>query len=175
MKRFQLLIIVAFFIYWHALNVYSEQIEDYRTIAPILDCAEKYFVSLKNSEYDKVWNLLTEKSRLVIINDVYKASKGMNINIEKDDVARDFNSRGVMFRNYWNSFVSTFDTDMILEHSRWEVGFVKDGDAEILITNEKSQRPTRLIVLKEEDAWKVGLVETFWNRKAANFLKMVLH
>ena len=173
MNKFLLLLFVYFLSHNTAFAVYPAQTVDYRTAAPVLDAAENFFISLKNSEQGSLWDLLTEKSRSVIVSDVYRASKGMNIKLEKEDVARDFDTKGVMYKNYWTSFASTFDTDMILEHSRWEIGFVKDGEAEIIITYKKSQRPTRLIMLKEEDAWKVGLVETFWSRKAANFLKKI--
>ena len=147
-------------------NVCEAHAEDNgKSVDLILDSAEKFFISLKNGEYEIVWDLLSNQSHKTIINDVHKALEKMNRDINKEDIAEDFNSGGVMFNNYWSSFRSTIDTGMILEQTRWDMGFIKKRKAEIIISNKKSEKPARLKMLKENDVWKVGLVETFWNRK----------
>jgi len=47
----------------------------------------------------------------------------------------------------------------------WEIGFIKENKAEIIIKQKKSEEPARLKLFKENNKWKVGLVETFWTRK----------
>ena len=156
------------------LNICEAHAEDNsKSIDLILNSAEKFFISLKNGEYEIVWNLLSNKSRKTITNDVHNALKKMNRDINKEDIAEDFNSGGVMFNNYWSSFRSTIDMEMILEHTRWEMGFIKKHKAEIIISNKKSEQPARLRMLKENEAWKVGLVETFWNRKRMKFMHFI--
>jgi len=54
---------------------------------------------------------------------------------------------------------------MILENSRWEIAFIKEDKAEIIITYKKSAEPARLKIFREDNTWKIGLVETFWTRK----------
>lgn len=155
-------------------NIYAAHAEDNsKSTDLILNSAEKFFISLKNGEYEIVWNLLSDKSHKTIINDVHKASKKMNRDINKEDIAEDFNNGGVMFNNYWGSFRSTFDTEMILEQTRWDMGFIKKHKAEIIISNKKSERPARLKMLKENEVWKIGLVETFWNKKRMRFMYFI--
>jgi hypothetical protein len=62
---------------------------------------------------------------------------------------------------------------MVLEQSRWEMGFIKKNEAEIILMYKKSDRPTRLKMFKENDVWKVGLVETFWARGTLKFLPFI--
>ena len=138
---------------------------DIKSVAPILDSAEKFFISIKNSEYNISWNLLSKETRQTIVEDVHKSYKKMGGTISKDIIMTDFNTGGSMFNNYWNAFAKSFDPDMILENSRWEIGYLKKEKAEINITYKKSKNPAKLIMYKENGAWKVGLAETFWTRK----------
>ncbi len=108
---------------------------------------------------------MSEESHEKIIDDVYKDSKKMGLGIEKKTIIKDFKSNGAMFSNYWIAFHNNFDPDMILEQSRWEMGFIKKNQAEIIITYKKSENPAILKMFKEGGMWRVGLVETFWTRK----------
>lgn len=147
--------------------------DEYRAFAPILSSAENFFISLKNSEYDTAWDLLSENSHKTIINDVYEVTRKINGDIKREDIIKDFNRRGRMFTNYWNSFHRSFNADMILEHSEWEMGFIRKEEAGIIITYNNSEGPTILKMCKEQDSWKVGLAETFWQRKTLNFLHLI--
>jgi hypothetical protein len=174
MNRFLSIIPVFLLSHIFLLNTYAAYV-DYKTLDPILKSAETFFISLRDNEYGTAWNLLSEKSHNVIIDDVYKASRKSNEDINKEDIIKDFNSRGMMSENYWNSFLRTFDADMILERSQWEMGFLRKDKAEIIITYNKSRRPATLKMHKEKNTWKVGLVETFWPRKALKLLHLFVH
>jgi hypothetical protein len=147
--------------------------DEYRALAPILSSAEKFFIYLKDGEYDAVWDSLSENSHKVIIHDVYEVTRKINGEINREDIIKDFNSRGRMFANYWNSFHRSFDADMVLEHSEWEMGVIRKDEAEIIITHNDSQGPTILKMRKEHNLWRVGLAETFWQRKALNLLHFI--
>jgi ABC-type Fe3+-hydroxamate transport system substrate-binding protein len=149
-----------------SVNIHVSHGEDPdKTLALVLDSAEKFFISLEERKYTISWELLSEKSHDTIITDVYKNSKKMNKNIKREDIVNDFKRKGVMFKSYWNAFSGNFDSNIILEDSRWEIGYILEDKAEILITYKKSDQPARLKMLKENNAWKIGLVETFWTRK----------
>ncbi len=166
-------IIILFPIWLSAINSHGADDGNYKSIAPVLNSAEKFFVSLKNNEFETAWSLLSEKSHEMIIDDVYEAAKKINRNIKIEEIIQDFNGRGVMFNSYWKAFHGTFDTEMLLEQSRWEECVVTGEKAEIIITYNKSQDPARLKMFKEKDTWKVGLVETFWTRRTAKVLHYI--
>ena len=65
---------------------------------------------------------MSEKSHRKIIDDVYKTTKDKGIEIKKTDIARDFNSNGMIFNSYWNSFMNSFDADVVLNDRVWELG-----------------------------------------------------
>ncbi|RJQ17462.1 MAG: hypothetical protein C4560_08535 [Nitrospiraceae bacterium] len=134
-------------------------------IESVLETAEKFFLSLQTRDYNNAWALLSEKSRRTIINDVYKTYHKMGGSTRKEDVIKNFDDRGAMFNNYWDAFLESFHPAIILEESNWEIGFLSGLNAEIIITHKKSKNPANLKLIKENDSWKVGLVETFWTRK----------
>lgn len=131
----------------------------------ILDRSETFFISLRDRDFNASWELLSKKSQKKIIDDVYRSSKKLGLTIKREEVESDFLKRGDMFLNYWTAFRGSFNPDMILEESSWEIGYIKKNEAEILIRHRKSSRPARLKLFRESDVWKVGLVETFWTRK----------
>ncbi len=169
------LFFILFFIVSHIAleNNSAAHDDEYKALTPILSSAEIFFTSLKNTEFDTAWDLLSENSHEVIISDVYEVTRKINGNINREDIIKDFNSSGTMFTNYWNSFHQSFDADMILEHSEWEIGFIRKDKAEIIITYNNSLGPTILKMSKEQDMWRVGLAETFWQRKALNLLHFI--
>jgi hypothetical protein len=81
-----------------------------------------------------------------------------------DAVRGDFIAGGPIARDYWDAFLSRFDPDTALEHSRWEIGSVGKDRAEILLTHQGAERPAVLKMFLEAGGWKTGLVETFWSR-----------
>lgn len=139
--------------------------QDNDSINSVLDSAEKFFISLKAREYKHAWNLLSIKSQETIIKDIYKTSNKIGAKTTIENIQLDFNNSGLISKNYWDAFLDTFDPNQILENSRWEIGFIKENKAEIIIRQKKSEEPARLKLFKENNKWKVGLVETFWTRK----------
>ena len=131
----------------------------------ILYSAEDFFISIKESDFESSWDLLSEKSKNKIINEIYDASGDKGSKIDKDAIRRSFRQNGLIASNFWNAARSKFDPDMVLEESKWEIGSIKNSKAEIIITYKKSSRPSRLKMYKERDVWRVGLVETFWPRR----------
>jgi len=134
-------------------------------INPVLSSAEDFFISIKESNFQTSWDLLSAKSKNKIIKEIYNASRGNGIEIEKNDIQNSFRQTGLIAINFWNAARSHFDPDMVLEESHWEIGFIKNSKAEITITYRKSSLPSNLKMYKEHGYWKVGLVETFWPRK----------
>jgi hypothetical protein len=142
----------------------------------ILDSAEKFFHSLKELDFDTTWNILSERSRQKIVNDVYETSVKIGGTLNREEIINDFERGGVIFSNYWKSFLRNFDTDIVLEHSLWEMGAIKETKAEIIIQYNKFSNPTILRMMKENGQWKVGLIETFSRgtiEKWFDFLKII--
>jgi len=131
----------------------------------ILYSAEDFFICFNKSDYKTAWELLSEKSKNKIIDEIYDASRDNGSKIEKDAIRRSFHQQGLIASNFWNAARSKFNPDMVLEESHWEIGFIKNNKAEIIITYKKSPRPSKLKMYKERDIWRVGLVETFWSRR----------
>ncbi len=135
----------------------------------ILSSAEDFFLSLSEGEYETSWDLLSEKSRARIIDDVYRSSLKMNKKTTKDDILNKFSKKGVFFKTYWNSFRSTFNTEIVLEQSLWKMGSIEKERAEIIISYRKSDQPAILKMLRENNKWKVGIAETFFKWKPWNW------
>ena len=167
----------------HSLFLYSSFFDvcganteniDFAEAALILDPAEDFFVSLRNREFKTVWDLLSKKSRDTIIDDVHKHSIERGIGIKKVDIMRDFQDSGIIFKHYWNAFIMNFDPDIVLNERVWEFEKIKSDQAVILL---KASIVTKLHMYKEENHWKVGLVESFWagrNIKAIKFMHSLL-
>ena len=139
--------------------------DSYVIMSPIVDSAETFFISLKKKKYGTAWDLLSAESHNRIINDEYKARRKNGENIQKVAIQSDFETGGVLFNLYWDDVLKVFDPDMVLEKSRWEMGSISKDEAEIIILYKKSEHPAILKMFKENEAWKVGLVESFWTRK----------
>ena len=110
--------------------------------------------------------MLTQKSKDVIINDVYKAEqRKVGSELTKESIASNFNNGGPLSRSYWNGFLDNFNPDTALTQSKWDIGKFEKDRGEIIIKYRKSEGPAVLQMYKEQGSWKVGLVETFWSRK----------
>jgi hypothetical protein len=150
--------------------VHAEDLD--KTEGLILESAEKFFISLKEKNYKVTWELLSERSRSTIVNDVYETSKDMGINLNKNLIEDDFNSNGAISQNYWNALINNFDPNIVLEERVWEFEKIKPDYAVILLKNKNIV--TRLKMYKEENLWKVGFVETFWIGKTQKIIKYLL-
>lgn len=146
-------------------DISKAEFEEDERVPIILDNAENFFIALKENNFGPLWELLSEESREKIVESVYDASANQDIKIEREKIIEDFEKNGLISYNYWNSYLNNFDPDIVLEKSRWEIGFIEEDEAEILITFRKSDRPARLKMFRENGRWKIGLAETFWTRK----------
>lgn len=130
----------------------------------ILDVSEGLFKALQQRDYQGIWERLTLKSRDTIVKDVYKA-QGSNNTLSIENIRNDFMRSGPICKAYWEEYLFHFDPRSVLNESSWKMGSIGNDEAEITITYRKSSVPAELRVFKEDGAWRVGLVETFWTRK----------
>lgn len=130
-----------------------------------VDVAESFFVGMKNREYSNIFELLTSKSKDVIISEVYNAIIKIDESVTKESLMFDFKMGGEISKSYWQGFLKNFNPDMVLVDSSWSVGKCDEKYCEVIITYKKSQKPALLKLYKENNSWKVGVVESFWARK----------
>jgi len=167
-----------------ALPVCAASPEDHPAVPAILARAESMFQSMKARDYQAIFAALSAKSRETIVVETTTALAASarqgppgkptavdpTLALARDPasgteaVRSDFIAGGPIARDYWNAFLRRFDPDVALEHSRWEIGSVGTDRAEILITRHGADHPATLKMFRENGAWKVGLVETFWSR-----------
>jgi len=151
--------------------------EDHPAVPAILARAESFFKSMKARDYPEIFAGLSAKSRETIVAETTSSiaaarpgPPGKPPALPGDPapgpeaVRRDFVAGGPIAREYWDAFLRRFDPDLALEHSRWEIGSVDEDRAEILLTHHGAEHPATLEMFREDGAWKVGLVETFWSR-----------
>jgi hypothetical protein len=163
---FLIVLLAVLFAFTSAYRPCSGKEYDPIEVDPILNSAESLFVAMKVKDYPAIWAALTIKSRKTIAGEVYKFVKtaerdGYSIEAVNNDFARG----GPTAKSYWTAFLENFSPDVVLEQSRWEMGPVQRGRAEIDILFRKSVRPAKLKMFLEDGQWRVGLVETFWGRK----------
>ncbi len=128
----------------------------------VLTSAERFFQCLMKGSFSQAWSLMSARSRETITIDIYRGSGGQ---YSKEQISGDLKAGGMIARSYWTGVLESFDPLLILEESRWEEGFVRPEEAELLITHRKSKHPVHLKLFKESGSWKVGMVESFWARK----------
>lgn len=131
----------------------------------VLSAAESAFQAMKTRNYAELWGKLSRKSREAIVGNVMKAARKAGAGVEKGEVVRDFAEGGLFARAYWESYLTAFDPDAVLEHSRWDLGPIGKREAEILLKYEKAEQPARLKLFREDGLWRVGLEETFSGRR----------
>lgn len=132
----------------------------------ILDSADVLFKSMKGKDYKNIWNNLSAGSKNLIINDTLKAIKKSVPSSESTDYSaealeRDFASGGPIAKGYWDGYMDNFNPNMVLEESKWTMGPIAKGKAEIVIQYKKAEKPARLQMVLEQGKWKVALIETF--------------
>lgn len=164
-----LLFFIIFLLFFAAVPAQAQKADD--QFNAVLSSAESFFKSLKEKNYTIAWSLLSQKSQDTIIDDVFKeilknqSPQTPALEYPKEQINADFKTGGSLSRSYWNSFLVYFNPDFVLEQSKWDMGTIKKDIAEISIQYKKSDNPAMLRMHKENNAWKVGLVETFWIRK----------
>jgi hypothetical protein len=176
--------LLLFALLFVAHPAYTVPPEENPAVPAILARAESLFQSMKSRDYPAIFAVLSAKSRETIVAETSSAlaaaakkprpgkptagdapSTSAKIPAPGLDAVRsDFVAGGPIARDYWNAFLSRFDPDAALEHSRWEIGSVGKDRAEILLTQQGAERPAVLKMFLEGGGWKAGLVETFWSR-----------
>jgi hypothetical protein len=135
----------------------------------ILSSGESIFNFMRTKEYASIWKVLSAKSKQIIADDVYSASKKAGEKYNKEEIISDFKSGGRLSKAYWDSFLSTFDPKMVLEDCQWEMGKIDRDEAEIILKHKKSENPAVLKMFKEESMWKFGWYESFGARRLNPF------
>ncbi|HPD57649.1 MAG TPA: hypothetical protein PKW17_10455 [Smithellaceae bacterium] len=167
MKRIIVNILVIFIFVAVALTAFAGQAED--EADKILFAAENVFLQMKNKDYRAIWDGLSTKTKNIIVSDVYKASKKMNIAANKDELEKDFGLGGPNAKAYWDSYLQYFDPVLVLEKCKWGMGKIKKDTAEIYVLSKDAERPALLKMYKENNLWKLGLEESFGARKLNPF------
>jgi hypothetical protein len=124
----------------------------------ILKVAEAFFKAMKQKDYLAIWKPLSAKSKAAIVGDVTKRAANT---YSKGQIETDFSIGGLIAKSYWDEYLFYFDPDTVLEQSTWEMGPIRKQQAEIILQYEKAEQPARLKMFKEENQWRVGLIETF--------------
>jgi len=141
-------------------------------IDAILNSAESLFKMMKTRDYKGIWPYLSDASRGTIVNDTRKAivesdpAAKSDARYSKDAVEGDFRSGGPIAKSYWDGYLQHFNPDWLLEQSKWQMGKIEKGRAEILIQYQKGEGPVHLLMMTESGKWKVGLMETFRSSKS---------
>ncbi len=131
----------------------------------ILESAETFFKVLRSEDFAGTWSLLTSRSKDRIVNDICDEMRSSAGDCRRVEINDDLRTGGAISSSYWEAFLSNFDPGMVLEQSRWEIGYIQPERAEVVLTYKRSSNPAYLQMFKEGADWKVGLVETFWARK----------
>jgi hypothetical protein len=124
----------------------------------ILASAEFCFNAMAQKNYTALWRSLSAKSRTTIVEDVTKRAAPT---YRKEQVEADFSIGGLIAKSYWDEYLFYFDPNTVLKESRWEMGPVGKAQAEVTLQYRKAEQPARLKMFKEQDQWRVGLIETF--------------
>ncbi|MBI5683282.1 MAG: hypothetical protein HZB79_09930 [Deltaproteobacteria bacterium] len=159
-----LFLIICLLVFIHPIHAHSsENLE--KEIDNILSSAESLFKAMKDNDHKAIWLYLTSKSKKMIVEDTYKSAIKSGVEYTREQINVDFSIGGLIAKSYWKGFLSTFNPDIVLEHSTWEMGLVEGNRSEVIITYKKSEKPAILKMFKEDGVWKVGFTETFWTRK----------
>jgi hypothetical protein len=138
-------------------------------INDVFTSAESLFKFMKEKNYPAIWRSLTSKTQLSIVDAVYKASRKSNADLDREQIKTDLSEGGELAKAYWTAYLNVFDPDTVLEQSKWNIGTIDKDTAEIIILYKKSPNPAILKLYREDNAWKVGLEETFGARNLLLF------
>ena len=134
-----------------------------------LASAETLFKAMRAKQYPEIWQGLTGKTKISILNAVFRELKKAGTELTREKIASDFESGGAVSRAYWDGYLLVFNPELVLEQSRWTLGPLRKDRAEINILYRKSDKPATLQLFKESNQWKVGLNETFGTRNIVPF------
>lgn len=162
------LILIAFFLLFPA-NFALAQNSGPGEQEKILSATESFFVQLKNKNYAAVWSSLSAKSRAKIISDVRKENKKAGVESNDEALLKEFSAGGAIAKTYWDGFLFVFNPDIALRDSKWEMGKIGSKEAEVILQYKKSEKPAVLKLFKEDNAWKLGLDESFGARGISPF------
>jgi hypothetical protein len=157
MKRTLSSLFILLFLFVSYLYAGNNDIE----IDKILSSAESLFKAMKENNYPKIWTNITDKSRELIINNVYIETKKRGNNYQNEVINKDFAEGGVLSASFWKQYLERFDPDWVLEESKWEMGKIQKDQAEVIVRYKRSVGPTTLKMSKEKGKWVVGLLETW--------------
>ncbi|MGC8650706.1 MAG: hypothetical protein ACP5S8_07055 [Hydrogenobaculum sp.] len=128
----------------------------------VLDTATKLFKAMERKHLKKIWQLISKKSKKDIVELVYKTMLKNNVKTyTKEDIEKDFENGGPIAKAFWDGYLKNFDPKKVLDESRWEKVKFDDNKAKIKIKYKKGKLPFYLKMYKEDNDWKVGLVESF--------------
>ena len=140
-------------------------VPDEPTVGKILATAESTFVAMKERDYAGIWARLSAHSRNTIVDEAIEAiARGGSGLAPREAIERDFREGGPVAKSYWDGILRRFDPDKVLKDSRWEMGEVVENRAAVYVTYKKAEKPAVILLVKEDGAWKTGLVESFWEQ-----------
>jgi hypothetical protein len=142
----------------------------YPEMDKVFSSAESLFKAMKERNCPAIWGALTKETKKTIVDNVYKSTVKSGNEYSREQINIDFEIGGLIAKTYWKSYLAEFDPTMILEQSKWEIGFIKSEKAEIKIQYKKSVKPAVLKMYKEDGIWKTGLEETFGARGYLDYL-----
>lgn len=131
----------------------------------VLNAVEGFFVALRERRFADAWELLTDRTKETIIDEVYRDINKTKTKIGREVIKEEFDIKGELFHIYWDTFMKNFDPDAILEQSVWNMPEIKTDKAVIITRHKKSEYPSELKAYRENGKWRFGLVESFWTRK----------
>jgi len=169
MNKIHIVLLLIFTIFTVTVSLSSAAGD--KDVDSILFSAESLFKMMKERNYPRIWFFLSNTSQTAIIDDTYKnmlnyaKQKGKEMTYSKEQIKDNFKAGDVAAQAYWNSYLNSFDPDMVLEKSKWEMGRIDKERAQINIMYKKSEKPAIIQMYKENGVWRVGLTETFKSAK----------
>ncbi len=163
---------IAVFLLFTCLLSYSElfaKSASEEEISNVLTSAESLFKAMKEKQYPEIWQLITSKTKKSIVDAIYKELKKAGKDVLKEKIELDCQNGDALAREYWDGYLSVFDPEMVLQHSKWTFGKIENNQAEIKILFKKSAHPAILKLFRENNTWKVGINETFGARNMMLF------
>lgn len=167
----KLCILIFLIIAFLTLAIPSKGADNNKEVDSMLVSAESFFKMMKERNYARIWLRLSHASQNSIIDDTYKnimyhfKAKGKEVTYSKGEIRNNFTTGGTIAQAYWDSYLTVFNPDMVLEYSKWEIGKVGKERAQINIIYRKAERPAVIQMYKEDNVWRVGLTETFRSPK----------
>ena len=130
----------------------------------VLNPADSLFEYMENKNYENIWKLLSRKSKMAIVSDVFKDIKktSKHLLVNKKNIYRNFQEGKDIAKTYWNAYLKYFNPKLVLYESQWNIKYIDKEKAEISIKYKKAPKPIYLKMFKENGQWKVGLAETFF-------------